>query len=56
MKRIKIGDLVTAKHWLHKEVAVVVRLRRGTLATVVMTDGYTCDQYVHDLVVLKCER
>ena len=56
MKRIKIGDLVTAKHWLHKEVAVVVCLRRGTLATVVMTDGYTCDQYVHDLVVLNESR
>jgi len=23
------------------------------LATVVMTDGYTCMQYVHDLVVLN---
>ena len=53
MRRIKVGDLVTAKHWLHKQVAVVVRLRRGTLATVVMTDGYTCMQYVHDLVVLN---
>ena len=53
---MKVGDLVTAKHWLNKQVAVVVRLRRGTLATVVMTDGYTCDQYVHDLVVLKCVR
>ena len=53
---MKVGDLVTAKHWLNKQVAVVVRLRRGTLATVVMTDGYACDQYVHDLVVLKCVR
>ena len=50
---MKVGDLVTAKHWLHKQVAVVVRLRRSTLATVVMTDGYTCDQYIHDLVVLS---
>ena len=50
---MKVGDLVTAKHWLNKQVAVVVRLKRGTMATVVMTDGYTCVQYIHDLVVLS---
>ena len=53
---MKVGDLVTAKHWLHKQVAVVVHLKRGTMATVVMTDGYTCMQYVHDLVVLNGKR
>jgi hypothetical protein len=53
---MKVGDLVTAKHWLNKQVAVVVRLKRGTMATVVMTDGYTCVQYIHDLVVLNESR
>ena len=50
---MKVGDLVTAKHWLNKQVAVVGCLKRGTMATVVMTDGYTCVQYIHDLVVLS---
>jgi len=53
---MKVGDLVTAKHWLNKQVAVVVHIKRGTMATVVMTDGYTCMQYVHDLVVLNESR
>ena len=50
---MKVGDLVTSKHWLNKQIAVVVHLKRGTMAMVVMTDGYTCMQYVHDLVVLS---
>ena len=50
---MKVGDLVTSKHWLHNQVAVVVHLKRGTMATVVMTDGFTCVQYIHDLVVLS---
>jgi len=53
---MKVGDLVRAKHWLHKQVAVVVHFERDDLVTVVMTDGYTCMQYVHDLEVLNESR
>jgi hypothetical protein len=53
---MKVGDLVTSKNWLNKQIAVVVHLKRGKMAMVVMTDGYTCVQYTHDLVVLNENR
>ena len=53
MKRIKIGDLVTCKHWLKPEMAVVVYCYTDQLVTVALPNGSTRNQYIHDLVVLS---
>ena len=56
MKRVKIGDLVTCKLWLERELAVVVRYWNPRLVDVALTDGSTRTQYADDLVVLNESR
>ena len=53
---MKVGDLVTCKLWLDDPIAVVVYCYTDNLVKVVTTDGYTCCQYIHDLVVLNESR
>lgn len=53
---MKVGDLVTCKLWLKPEMAVVVYQYNDKLVEVVMTDGRTRCQYIHDLVVLNENR
>ena len=53
---MKVGDLVTCKLWSKPEIAVVVNRYTDNLVKVVTTDGYTCAQYIHDLVVLNEKR
>ena len=51
---MKVGDLVTCKHWLEREMAVVVRCQyNDKLVEVVLTNGRTRCHYIHDLVVLN---
>ena len=50
---MKVGDLVTCKLWFKPEMAVVVYHYNDNLVKVVLTNGRTRCQYVHDLVVLS---
>ncbi len=53
---MKVGDLVTCKLWLKPEMAVVVYHYNDNLVEVVLTNGSTRCQYVHDLKVINGKR
>ena len=53
---MKVGDLVTCKHWLEREMAVVVYHYNDKLVEVVLTNGRTRCHYIHDLKVLNESR
>lgn len=56
MKQVKVGDLVTCKLWLERELAVVVYYYTDNLVKLALTNGRTRNQYIWDLEVLNESR
>jgi len=54
---VRVGDLVRARHWHNKELALVLSLERGEIVKVALCgsfpNGFVLDQLAHDLEVIS---
>ena len=56
---MKVGDLVRAKHWHNKEIALVLTVGRNGSKLVKVAlcgsfpNGFVLNQYMHDLEVIS---
>ena len=54
--KIRIGDLVKARHWHSNQIGIVLSIRKTGKICSVTIDGYIFDQLVRDLEVVNENR